>query len=84
MSRHNVTVTVNGEPRRAEVDARKLLVHFLRDDLGVTSAHVGCDTTQCGACTVHLDGRAVKSCTILAVQADGAAVDTDRGPEQGR
>ena len=76
MSRHHVTVTVNGEPRQAEVDARKLLVHFLRDDLGVTSTHVGCDTTQCGACTVHLDGRAVKSCTILAVQADGAAVDT--------
>ena len=76
MSRHYVTVTVNGEPRQAEVDARKLLVHFLRDDLGVTSTHVGCDTTQCGACTVHLDGRAVKSCTILAVQADGAAVDT--------
>ena len=76
MSRHYVTVTVNGEPQQAEVDARKLLVHFLRDDLGVTSTHVGCDTTQCGACTVHLDGRAVKSCTILAVQADGAAVDT--------
>jgi aerobic carbon-monoxide dehydrogenase large subunit len=76
MSRHYVTVTVNGEPRQAEVDARKLLVHFLRDDLGVTGTHVGCDTTQCGACTVHLDGRAVKSCTILAVQADGATVDT--------
>jgi aerobic carbon-monoxide dehydrogenase large subunit len=76
MSRHHVTVTVNGELRQAEVDARKLLVHLLRDDFGVTSTHVGCDTTQCGACTVHLDGRAVKSCTILAVQADGAAVDT--------
>lgn len=76
MSRHCVTLTVNGEPRHAEVDARKLLVHFLRDDLGVTGTHVGCDTTQCGACTVHLDGRAVKSCTVLAVQADGAAVDT--------
>jgi aerobic carbon-monoxide dehydrogenase large subunit len=76
MSRHHVTVVVNGELRRAEVEARKLLVHFLRDDLGVTSTHVGCDTTQCGACTVHLDGHAVKSCTILAVQADGAAVDT--------
>jgi aerobic carbon-monoxide dehydrogenase large subunit len=76
MSRHHITVTVNGEPRRAEVDARRLLVHFLRDDLGVTSTHIGCDSTQCGACTVHLDGRAVKSCTILAVQADGAAVDT--------
>ncbi len=76
MSRHDVTITLNGEKRRAGVEARKLLVHFLRDDLGVTSVHVGCDTTQCGACTVHLDGRAVKSCTILAVQVDGAAVDT--------
>jgi aerobic carbon-monoxide dehydrogenase large subunit len=76
MSRHYVTLTVNGEPRHAEADARRLLIHFLRDDLGVTGAHVGCDTTQCGACTVHLDGRAVKSCTVLAVQADGAAVDT--------
>src|SRR5262245_66246284 len=75
MSRHSVTVTVNGERRQAEVEARKLLVHFLRDDLGVTSTHVGCDTTQCGACTVRLDGRAVKACTVLAVQADGAAVD---------
>jgi carbon-monoxide dehydrogenase large subunit len=69
-------MTVNGERRQAEVEARKLLVHFLRDDLGVTSTHVGCDTTQCGACTVHLDGSAVKSCTVLAVQADGAAVNT--------
>jgi carbon-monoxide dehydrogenase large subunit len=76
MSRHSVTITVNGERRQGEVEARKLLVHFLRDDLGVTSTHVGCDTTQCGACTVRLDGRAVKSCTVLAVQADGAAVDT--------
>ena len=76
MSRHRVTITVNGEWRQAEVDSRKLLVHFLRDDLGVTSTHVGCDTTQCGACTVHLDGTAVKSCTVLAVQADGAAVNT--------
>ncbi len=76
MSRHHVAVTVNGELRRAEVEARRLLVHFLREDLGVTSAHVGCDTTQCGACTVHLDGCAVKSCTVLAVQADGATVDT--------
>ena len=76
MSRHSVTITVNGARRQAEVESRKLLVHFLRDDLGVTSTHVGCDTTQCGACTVHLDGRAVKSCTVLAVQADGSAVDT--------
>jgi aerobic carbon-monoxide dehydrogenase large subunit len=76
MSCHHVTITVNGEQRRAEVEARKLLVHLLRDEFGVTSTHVGCDTTQCGACTVRLDGRAVKSCTVLAVQADGATVDT--------
>jgi aerobic carbon-monoxide dehydrogenase large subunit len=76
VSRHYVTITVNGERRQAEVESRKLLVHFLRDDLGVTSTHVGCDTTQCGACTVHLDGSAVKSCTVLAVQADGATVNT--------
>src|SRR6266571_8623985 len=79
MSRHYVTLTVNGEPRHAEVDARKLLIHFLRDDLGVTGAHVGCDTSQCGACTVHLDGRAIKSCTVLAVQADGSQVTTIEG-----
>jgi aerobic carbon-monoxide dehydrogenase large subunit len=76
MSAHHVTITVNGEQRRAEVEARKLLVHLLREEFGVTSAHVGCDTTQCGACTVRLDGHAVKSCTVLAVQVDGAAVDT--------
>jgi carbon-monoxide dehydrogenase large subunit len=76
VSRHSVTITVNGARRQAEVESRKLLVHFLRDDLGVTSTHVGCDTTQCGACTVHLDGSAVKSCTVLAVQADGSAVNT--------
>ena len=76
VSRHSVTITVNGARRQAEVESRKLLVHFLRDDLGVTSPHVGCDTTQCGACTVHLDGSAVKSCTVLAVQADGSAVNT--------
>jgi carbon-monoxide dehydrogenase small subunit len=76
MSRHQVTLTVNGEQRQAKVEARTRLVHLLREDLGVTGVHVGCDTTQCGACTVHLDGRAVKSCTVLAVQADGATVDT--------
>ncbi|HEX8861065.1 MAG TPA: molybdopterin cofactor-binding domain-containing protein [Actinomycetes bacterium] len=76
MSRHQVTLTVNGEQRQAEVEARRRLVHLLREDLGVTGVHVGCDTTQCGACTVHLDGRAVKSCAVLAVQADGATVDT--------
>ncbi|HEV8165765.1 MAG TPA: (2Fe-2S)-binding protein, partial [Actinomycetota bacterium] len=76
MSRHKITLTVNGEQRQAEVEARTRLVHLLREDLGVTGVHVGCDTTQCGACTVHLNGRAVKSCTVLAVQADGATVDT--------
>jgi aerobic carbon-monoxide dehydrogenase large subunit len=76
VSRHEVNLTVNGEQRRAEVEARRRLVHLLRQDLGVTGVHVGCDTTQCGACTVHLNGRAVKACTVLAVQADGATVDT--------
>jgi len=76
MSRHQVTLTVNGEHQQAEVEARTRLVHLLREDLGVTGVHVGCDTTQCGACTVHLDGRAVKSCTVLAVQADGGTVMT--------
>jgi carbon-monoxide dehydrogenase small subunit len=76
MPRHQVTLTLNGEQRQAEVEARRRLVHLLREDFGITGVHVGCDTTQCGACTVHLDGRAVKSCTVLAVQADGATVDT--------
>jgi aerobic carbon-monoxide dehydrogenase large subunit len=76
VSRHRVALTVNGERRQAEVETWRRLVQLLREDLGVTGVHVGCDTTQCGACTVHLDGRAVKSCTVLAVQADGATVDT--------
>jgi carbon-monoxide dehydrogenase large subunit len=76
MSRHKVALTVNGEQRQAEVEARTRLVHLLREHLGVTGVHVGCDTTQCGACTVHLNDRAVKSCTVLAVQADGATVAT--------
>ncbi len=79
MSRHSVTVTVNGEESTREVDARTLLVHFLREDLDLTGTHIGCDTTSCGACTVLLDGRAVKSCTVFAVQADGAAVETIEG-----
>jgi carbon-monoxide dehydrogenase small subunit len=70
---------VNGVQREAEVEPRLLLVHFLRDDLGLTGTHVGCDTSNCGACTVHLDGDAVKSCTVLAVQADGAEVTTIEG-----
>ena len=78
-----VTVTVNGEERSAEVEPRLLLVHFLRQTLGLTGTHVGCDTTSCGACTVLLDGTPVKSCTVLAVQADGREVLTVEGLEQG-
>jgi aerobic carbon-monoxide dehydrogenase small subunit len=74
-----VSMTVNGEQRTAEVEPRLLLVHFLRDHLGLTGTHVGCDTSNCGACTVHLDGDAVKSCTVLAVQAEGAEVTTIEG-----
>src|SRR5215208_6068901 len=74
-----VRVDVNGETRENEVEPRLLLVHYLRDVLGLTGTHVGCDTTNCGACTVHLNGDAVKSCTVLAVQADGAEVTTIEG-----
>jgi aerobic carbon-monoxide dehydrogenase small subunit len=72
-------VTVNGERQEADVEPRLLLVHYLRDVLGLTGTHVGCDTSNCGACTVHLNGEAVKSCTVLAVQADGAEVTTIEG-----
>ena len=75
----NVTIHVNGEARQAAVEPRTLLVHFLRDELELTGTHVGCDTSQCGACTVHLDGNAVKSCTLFAVQADGREVTTIEG-----
>jgi carbon-monoxide dehydrogenase small subunit len=74
-----VQVTVNGRAVTRDVEPRTLLVHFLRDVLGLTGTHVGCDTSQCGACTVHLDGRGVKSCTVLAVQADGSSVTTIEG-----
>ena len=74
-----ITVTVNGQVHAGEVEPRQLLVHFLRDSLGLTGTHVGCDTSNCGACTVHLDGDAVKSCTVLTVQADGAEVTTIEG-----
>ncbi len=76
-----VTVSVNGAEYDATVEGRMLLVHFIRDTLGLTGTHIGCDTTNCGACTVLLDGRAVKSCTILAVQADGREVQTVEGLE---
>lgn len=74
-----VTMTVNGLEVEQEVPVRRLLVHFLRDDLDLTGTHIGCDTGSCGACTVHLDGVAVKSCAVLAVQADGATVTTVEG-----
>ena len=73
---HSITVTVNGEKKSAEVEPRLLLVHFLRENLRLTGTHLGCDTTHCGACTVLVDGTPVKSCTMLAVQADGQQVTT--------
>jgi carbon-monoxide dehydrogenase small subunit len=78
-----VNVTVNGEARQSEVEPRLLLVHYLRDTLGLTGTHIGCDTSNCGACTVLLDGEAVKSCTVLAAQADGADVKTIEGMAEG-
>ena len=74
-----ITLSVNGVERRAEVEPRTLLVQYLRNDLALTGTHIGCETSQCGACTVLMDGKAVKSCTILAVQADGASVTTIEG-----
>jgi aerobic carbon-monoxide dehydrogenase small subunit len=71
-----INVTVNGVPHDVDVEARTLLVHFLRENLSMTGTHIGCDTTNCGACTVLVNGRAVKSCTMFAVQADGATVET--------
>jgi aerobic carbon-monoxide dehydrogenase small subunit len=82
MSKHNIRVTINGTLHEAQVDSRLLLVHFLRDQLGLTGTHVGCDTTHCGACTVVVDVEPVKSCTMLAVQADGAAILTVEGLER--
>lgn len=74
-----ISMMVNGRPARGEVEARTMLVEFLRERLGLTGTHVGCDTTQCGACIVHVNGRAVKSCTMLALQAEGASVTTIEG-----
>lgn len=79
VSHATVTVTINGQQRSAEVEPRLLLVHFIRETLGLTGTHIGCDTSNCGACTILLDGRAVKSCTILAVQADGCTLETVEG-----
>ena len=78
-----VSMTVNGKPVSGDVEARTLLVHFIRDKLGLTGTHVGCDTSQCGACVVHVDGKSIKSCTLLAVQAEGAKVTTIEGLANG-
>ncbi len=77
-----ITVTVNGKQYTSEVEPRTLLVHYLREHLNLTGTHVGCDTSQCGACTVHMNGASVKSCTVLAVQADGAEITTIEGLAQ--
>ena len=82
MASVRVSLDVNGTTYEREVEPRLLLVHFLRDHLGLTGTHVGCDTSNCGACTVHLDGAAVKSCTVLAVQADGSEITTIEGLAQ--
>jgi Aerobic-type carbon monoxide dehydrogenase, small subunit CoxS/CutS homologs len=82
MSMHKITVTINGAAREAEVESRLLLVHLIRESFRLTGTHVGCDTSHCGACTVLLDGTPVKSCTVLAVQADGAKIGTVEGLEQ--
>ena len=77
-----ISVTVNGVQYRCDVEPRMLLVHFLRDELGLTGTNIGCDTSQCGACTVHMDGMSVKACTVLAVQADGSEITTIEGLAQ--
>ncbi|HEY3588173.1 MAG TPA: (2Fe-2S)-binding protein, partial [Myxococcaceae bacterium] len=82
MATHDIRVTVNGTAYDAQVESRLLLVHLLRDQLRLTGTHIGCDTTHCGACTVLLDGQPVKSCTVLAVQADGRQVSTVEGLEK--
>jgi aerobic carbon-monoxide dehydrogenase small subunit len=80
---HTVEMTVNGQKRSASVEARTLLVHFIRESLGLTGTHIGCDTTSCGACTVLVEGVPLKSCTMFTVQANGAAITTVEGLEQG-
>jgi aerobic carbon-monoxide dehydrogenase small subunit len=79
MATHTIHVTINGTPHEATVESRLLLVHFLRDQLKLTGTHIGCDTTHCGACTVLVDGEPIKSCTFLAVQADGRQIRTVEG-----
>ena len=82
MTTQTISLTVNGKQQGGEVEPRLLLVHYLRDKLGLTGTHIGCDTSQCGACTVVVNGRAVKSCTVFAVQADGAEIMTIEGLAQ--
>ena len=82
MSTHHIKITINGAAHEADVEARMLLVHFIRETLGMTGTHIGCDTTSCGACTVMLNGKTVKSCTVFAVQADGGEVMTVEGLAQ--
>ena len=82
MAKHRIQVTVNGQKHESDVESRLLLVHYLREMLRLTGTHIGCDTTHCGACTVLLDGRPVKSCTVLAVQADGRDLMTVEGLEK--
>ena len=83
MSTHHISVTINGTPYEGDVEARTLLVHWIRDTLHLTGTHIGCDTTACGACTILVDGKATKSCTMFAVQADGRQLMTVEGLEQG-
>jgi carbon-monoxide dehydrogenase small subunit len=83
MAKHHIQVTVNGTAHQAEVESRLLLVHWIRETLRLTGTHIGCDTSHCGACTVLLDDQPVKSCTVLAVQADGSQIRTVEGLEQG-
>ena len=83
MSTQHVSLTVNGEAREADVEPRLLLVHLLRDVFGLTGTHIGCDTSNCGACTVHVDGRSAKSCTMLALQAEGTEILTIEGMADG-
>ena len=81
--KHKITLTINGESVTAEVDSRLLLVHFIRENLDLTGTHIGCDTSQCGACVVHVNGKSTKSCTILAAQLEGAEVTTIEGIANG-
>ena len=83
MSKHTVTIEINGSSFTREVDSRLLLVHFIREDLQVTGTHIGCDTTHCGACTVLMDGRSIKSCTLFTIQANGKSLTTIEGLESG-